>query len=519
MKNKSISIFEKFDIPIIIISFVLTLAVVISTVLNPQGTIDVADAFYSIVTEVFGAPILIFVFICALLCMWIGLSKYGNIRLGNSKPEFSTFSYIAMMTCSGFGSGTIYWAFMESASYITAPPFGAEPYTAQAADWAIAYNFHHWGPIAWCMFCIASLPIAYAYHVRKSPTLRVSEICSTFVSKKYSKLMAKFVDYVYILSTIAGIAFFVALSAPVISAILSSYTGIEDGFALSGGIVIVVSIIYTVSSYMGVEKGMKKLSDIGIYLTIIFFVATILLGDSLFIMNQTTSGIAMFMQNVISMCLYTDAVGQGGFPQDWTVFFWSYWLIYAPFMGVFVAKISKGRTLREVVGCMVIGGGLGTGIFLAALNSFSLNLQFTGQVDMAKMLADGQGTEAIVAALSTIPFGNIIMVILSVCMLILMATTLDGSAFALATNAQKTGKSSQLLRVFWCVSLTLLPLALMYVDAPVNTLQTCTLIFSIPIIIILFIMIRAFFKSLKEDFGDKTSTEIIDENRVLEIKN
>lgn len=518
IRNENINISQKFDISVMLISFAVVIALVIGTLVSPEGANSVASSVFKFITVSLGSPILLFVFGCLLLCLYLAFSKYGSIRMGNSEPDFSTFSYISMMICSGFGSGTIYWAFLEFAYYLQTPPFGAEPNSVAAYDWASAYNLHHWGPAAWCLYCIASLPIAYSYYIRKNKTLRVSEMCKEFVPDKMKNFFGRFVDYVFVLATIAGIAIVVTLGAPIIATGISSITGLKNGFGLSAVVILAIAIIYTISSYVGIEKGMRRISDYGIYLLLLFFGIIFVFGPTQFIIDQTTTGLGMLLQNIVQMSLYTDAVGGGGFPQNWTVWFWSYWFIYAPFMGVFVTRVSKGRTLREIILCMIGGGAFGTGLFLVATNAFSMHADMNGIVPVADMLMAGNGNEAIISLINTLPFPNLVVSIFLVCTVLLLATTLDGSSFSLATNTQKIieegAEPSKRLRVFWCLILTLLPLTLIYIKAPIGTIQVCALAFSVPIIIMIIVMVRGMFKNMIEDFGHKTSHEIYLEGKI-----
>ncbi len=509
---------KKFDNVLIVVSFLLVSGLVISMIAAPELTNKISSLIFTGITQSLGSPILWFVFLCFILCIYIAISKYGNIRLGNEKPEFTTFSYIAMMICSGFGSGTIYWAFLEYTGYITTPPFGAAVASTAAYDWASAYNFHHWGPVAWSLFCIASLPIAYSYHVKKNSSLMISEVCQDFVPQGAKRFFGRFIDYIFVLSSISGIVIVVGLGAPIISSTISNLTGIPDGFGLTASIIIAVAVIYTITSYLGIEKGMKKISDYGIYMLLVFFIIIVVLGPTQFILDQTTTGIGLLLQNVVSMSLFTDAVAKGGFPQNWTVWFWSYWLIYAPFMGVFVTRVSKGRTLREVVICMVGGGAAGVGIFMMAANAFSMSTELGEIIQVTKMVQSGEGTKAIVEIVKTLPMAELILVIFASCTIMLLATTLDGCSFSLAANTQHNLKTdeepSKLLRVFWCVVLTLIPLAVIYIKAPMGTIQVYSLFFSIPIMFVMAIMIRGLFFWLKNDYGNMSAHEIYSANKI-----
>lgn len=264
-----------------------------------------------------------------------------------------------------------------------------------------------------------------------------------------------------------------------------------------------LSVIYSFSSYIGLKRGMAKISDWNIKLVIIFCLGVLVCGPTLFIVSNTTQSIGLMFQNFIQMSLFTDPIGKSGFPEAWTIFYWLYWITYAPFTGIFIAKVSKGRSIRAVVANTLVSGSAGCFCFFGILGSLSLNRQLAGSVDMVGMLALGQGNQSIVQVLRTLPAGPVFMVVFCIITLLFLATTLDGAAFTMATTSTVGLKHDEephpMLRLFWCIMLSLVPLTMILIHADLNTIKTCAIITSVPIIFIMAVMLAGWLRWMSDD--------------------
>ncbi len=250
---------------------------------------------------------------------------------------------------------------------------------------------------------------------------------------------------------------------------------------------------------------MSKIADWNIKLVIIFLVAVVVFGPTLFIINNTTQSLGLMFQNFIGMSLFTDSIGKSGFPESWTMFYWLYWITYAPFTGIFIAKVSKGRNIRSVVANTLISGSFGCFVFFGVLGSLSLERQLNKVVDMVGMLSNGQDNIAIVKVLRSLPFGSIFMIVFCIVTLLFLATTLDGAAFTMATTSSIGLKNNEepnpMLRLFWCVMLALVPLTMILIKANLNTIKTCAIITAVPIIFIMIVMLVGMIQWIFKDFG------------------
>ena len=503
---------KKIDKLLISVSLVLVLTVVGFLYFTPDQTQVVANKIFGAMTNFFGSGTLLFTFVGLLLLVGVAASKYGSIRLGNSAPEYSTFKWVSMMISCGLGSATIYWAFIEWAYYIGTPGLGIEAGSRQAFEMSLPYNMFHWGFSAWTLYALIGLPICYHFHVRKNKGLSLSAMLSAITGLKKNGIISRIVDVMFIFICFGGLSITLGVSVPLVSRVLCAVIGVQPTFAMNLILILIISIVYSLSSYIGIQKGMSKISNWNTKLAIVFCLGIIVFGPGLFIIANTTNALGFMLHNFVKMSLYTDPIGQTGFPQSWTIFYWLYWITYAPFTGIFIAKVSKGRTLRSVIANTIVSGSIGCFFFFGVISSLSIHRQINGLVDMVKMLGNGNDYAAIIEVLQTLPASGIFMVVFCIISVLFLATTLDGAAFTMASTATPGLKENEephpMHRLFWCIALALVPLTMIFIGADLNTIKTCAIITGVPIIFIMIVLIVGWVKWMGKDFGKKTSIEI-----------
>ncbi|MDO5733152.1 MAG: BCCT family transporter, partial [Eubacteriales bacterium] len=273
-------------------------------------------------------------------------------------------------------------------------------------------------------------------------------------------------------------------------------------------------VIYSLSSYIGIQKGMAKISDWNVKLVIAFAIGVLLLGPTIFILNNTVQSFGLLLQNFMRMSLFTDSVQNSGFPGSWTVFYWLYWISYAPFTGIFIAKVSKGRTIRSVIINTLVSGSAGCFLYFGILGSYSLHQQLHKVVDMVAMLNQGEDTAAIIQMMRSLPLGAVFMIIFCISSLLFLATTLDGAAFTMASTStvglKNNEEPSPMLRLFWCVMLSLVPLMMIFIKADLNTIKTCAFITAVPIIFIMLVILYGWLRWMLKDYKERKVTLLDD---------
>ncbi|SHJ78288.1 betaine/carnitine transporter, BCCT family [Dethiosulfatibacter aminovorans DSM 17477] len=444
---------------------------------------------------------------------WLAFSKYGKIKLGEGKPEFSTFSWIAMLFCAGLGSGIMYMGTIEWSYYILTPPFGIEAYSADAYKFAQSYALFHWGPHAWAMYCLPTIPIAYYYYVKKKPTIRMSVTCDEVLGDKVYGKLGKAIDVVTLFGLIGGCGAGLGLSTPMITAGISYLTGIPESFELKIAVIVVWVMIFSFSVWRGLKKGIKLLSDINVYLAFSIIIFIFVLGPTTFILDNFTNSIGVMFKNFMEMSFYTDPIQKSGFPQGWTVFYWAWWVALGPFVGLFTAKISKGRTIKEVILGVVCFGTLGGWMFHAVLGNYAIDLQVTGALDLVKITAEQGSAAAIIAAIGALPLGKVVLVVFISTAFIFFATSLDSAAYTTALVCSKDlsddKEPCRMHRMTWAFSMAVLPLVLIFIGG-LQPLQTTVIVTGLPIVFVYILMAVSLSKSLKKDYGTLVNCNMLE---------
>ncbi len=498
----------RLDLPLLLISVGTVLAVVALLTIFPEGSKEVADKIFGTFTAIFGTPVLVFVFGAVVFLFGLALSKYGRIRLGGEKPEYSTFAWVAMMICAGLGSATVYWAFVEWAYYYNAPPLGIAAGTSQAYEFATTYNLFHWGISAWATYCIAALPVAYHFHVRKNKGLSLSAVCTAVLNKQNPgpiwTLVCRVIDVIFIFTCFGGLSITLGVSVPMVAEIVCSIFNLAPTFTTNVVLILIISVVYSLSSYVGISRGMKRISSYNTYLAIAFCAGILIFGPTAFILKNTVNSLGLMFQNYIHMSLWTDPINNSGFPEGWTIFFWLYWITYTPFVALFITRVSRGRTLRSVVINTLISGSAGCFFFFGIIGGFSMDANITGAVPVAQMLADGLDNPSIVLVMNTLPGATVFILLFAVVSILFLATTLDSAAYTMAATVtpglKENEEPSPFHRLFWCVMLAAVPLSMMFIKAPIGTIKTCAIATATPLTFIIIYMLYGFIRWMVSDY-------------------
>lgn len=497
------------DMKVLIISWLALLAISLPIIIFPDQSAVVVGQLNTWVLDYLGAPYLWFGIFCLIFCIYIICSRYGKIHLGDEgeKPEFKTFSWAAMLFCCGVGAGVIYWGFIEWGYYYQAPPLGLELGSWQAAEMSSAYGFFHWGPTAWAIYTVSACTFGYIMFVRKSDVLKCSEGCRGLLGNRVDGVLGKFIDVFFIFGIVGAVATSLGLANPLVTACICTLLGIEATPGLQILILLIIVGMFGLSAYSGLNRGIKFLSDMGVWLSILLILFVFLVGDTKFMYDTTTTAIGLMGQNFIRMSTWLDPIAGSMFPQWWTVFYWAWWAGYAPFLGMFIARISKGRSLRGMVAGAITFGSLGCIIFFGVLGNYGLSMQVNGTFDTVDALTTLGPADTIVQILLTLPMGSIAVVLVALLCFIFAANSYDSASYIIAANTQHhvvDRESIPLLRLLWAFGLSLVPIGFIVLDAPLATLQTATIVLSIPIVLVVIIVGLSFFKMVKEDVKSGT---------------
>ncbi|WP_314350552.1 BCCT family transporter [Mammaliicoccus vitulinus] len=488
------------------------LVAVIPMMVFPKASQEVITSLNDMISNSLGPWYLLLGLIVFAFVLYIAFGKYGNVTLGKAsdKPEFNNFSWISMLFCAGIGSDILYWGVIEWAFYYQVPPYGAKGMTDEALQYATMYGMFHWGPIAWAIYVLPALPIGYLVFVKKKPIYKISQACRPILKGQTDKFAGKVVDILFIFGLLGGAATSLALGVPMISAGVERLTGLDgESMVMRSIILIIITVIFAFSSYTGLKKGIQKLSDINVWLTFLILGIVLIVGPTVFIMETTVTGFGNMLKNFFQMATWLEPFGGIGnrketnFPQDWTIFYWSWWLVYAPFIGLFIARISKGRTLKEVILGTIIYGTLGCVLFFGIFGNYAVFLQISGQFDVIQFLNQHSAEATIIEVMHQLPFPKVMIVLFLISAFLYLATTFDSGSNILAAATQKEVIDEPLKanRLFWAFALCLLPFSLMLVggEQALDVLKTASILASVPLTVIFVMMMISFIRTLNED--------------------
>lgn len=492
-------------------SSLILLIAVIPMMVFPKASQDIITHLNEVVSSTLGSIYLLIGLATLIFVLYIAFGKYGNVTLGKAtdKPEFNNFSWAAMLFCAGIASDILYWGVIEWAFYYQDPPHGGKGMTDSALNYATMYGMFHWGPIAWATFVLPALAIGYLVFIKKKPVYKISQTMRPILRSQTDGIIGKIVDILFIFGLLGGAATSLALGVPMISAGIEKLTGIGDSMLMRSIILFTITAVFAYSSYSGLKKGIKVLSDANVILSFVLLGFVFIVGPTVFIMETSITGMGNMIKNFFQMATWIEPFGGIGgrkrtnFPQQWTIFYWSWWIVYAPFIGLFIARISKGRTLKEIVLGTIVYGTLGCALFFGIFGNYAVYLQITGSFDVIHFL-NTHGTEAtIIEVMHQLPFPNLIIVLFLLSAFLFLATTFDSGSYILAAASQKKviGEPLKANRLYWAFALCLLPFGLMLVggERALEVLKTASLLASVPLLAIFVMMMISFLRTLSED--------------------
>ncbi|WP_088052596.1 BCCT family transporter [Virgibacillus dakarensis] len=439
-----------------------------------------------------------------IILIWLMVGRYSRVKLGDSddKPEFSRFSWGGMLFCASMGTSIMFWSIVEPLYYYTGPPFGIKGGSTEAADYAVSYGLFHWGISAWALYALPAVVMAYSFFVRKDHSLKISAACRGVLGKHADGFLGKAIDVLVIWSMIGGLGTSLGLGVPMISAVVSDLFGIEPSLWLNVVIIIIWTFIFSSSAYLGLYKGIRKLSDWNVYMALGLALFVIIVGPTLFILSYFTNSLGLMLDDFLRMSLYTDPIAKSGFPQTWTVFYWAWFAATAPFIGIFVARISRGRSIRELVFNVLMWGSLGSWLYFGVFGGYAMDLELSGKLSLTEILTEQSEQAVIVAVLNSLPLPMVVSIFFVILGFIFLATSIDSASYVIASVAtQKLGPTTEPARwhrLLWGVLLSALAISLTIVGG-LDVVQTSSVLVSVPVLIMYVLMGLSLIKWLKKN--------------------
>ena len=488
------------------------LLVCLPLALYPETGGQIVLTAYQFISTEFGFLYMLAGVAVTIFLLRLAFGRYGKIVLGEDgdKPEFSDYSWAAMLFCAGIGGGLMFWAPVEWAYYLEAPPFGVDAGSVRAAEWAAAYGLFHWGPTAWCFYGLPTIAIAYAFYVKRVPFLRLSASCRYVIGTNEESGAARIIDFLFMIALLGGAGSSIGFTTPLIAACISRLTGIDNGFGLEMFAVFLCVGLFSASVWMGLRKGIKRLSDINLGLALVLLAFVLIVGPTVFILKTSVESVGLMLANIVRLNTWTDAFTESNFTETWTIWYWAWWIAYGPFVGLFVTRISRGRTIRQVILGMIGYGSLGAMLFYMVLGNYGLSLEWFEILSITTILDEQGQSLAVVAILGQLPWPGIAIAVFCIVTVVFTATTYDSASYILAASATRQigvgDDPARWHRLFWAAALAVIPLTLMFAGrladdprAGLTVVQTATLVASFPILFVGILMSVSLLKQLRAD--------------------
>lgn len=410
----------------------LTLAIVAFGVVQPQLLEDYSAVVHSYILEHFGWSYLLAALFYLGFGIAIACSPFGRIKLGedNERPQYSYFGWFGMLFAAGMGIGLIFWGVAEPLSHYVQPPGGIQPRSGDAASFAMQHSFFHWGVHPWAIYILVSLSVAYFSFRRNMPPL-LSSCFYPLLGNRIYGLVGTLIDAFAVLATVFGIVTSLGLGALQITSGLASISPLPDSFATTLSVIAVVTVLFMISSMTGLDRGIQMLSKTNLFLAFVLLLFMFVVGPTSYFLNVFTTTIGDYVASLLEMSLSSNPFEGFTWTKDWTLFYWAWWISWSPFVGLFVASISRGRTIREfVLGAMLVPTTL-TFLWFSIFGGAGLHLQLQGQVDIAGRAAENVSV-ALFELFSYYPFSGLLTLVAVLLLMVFFITSADSATYVLA---------------------------------------------------------------------------------------
>ena len=459
------------------------------------------DLTYQSIVSVFGSSYLILTLFCFFFLIFLCISKFGNYKFGgdDALTEFSYLSWVGMLFCSGIGGGIIYWSGVEWSYYVGNPPFGVMPYSEESFSLATAYGLFHWGISAWSIYGIPAIALSIAFYKYKLNSLRLSSSLSGLgIPNIESTLFGRFIDLIFILATVGAAGGTIGSYIPMLSSGFSEIFNINNGLYLDILVICLCVSLFGYSVYKGLDKGIKKLSNFNLLLALFFLLIIIFSTNVLSLIETSLSGLLFSITNFWDMSTLGISE-ESEFAEEWTIFYWAWWVAFGPLVGLFIARISRGRSLRQVILGMLLFGTLGTWLFYMILGGFAMNLELSGEFAVLQSMNSVGHADTAIAVVKNLPLETFMIFIFCLITIIFVTTSYDSMSYVISYHVLKTSNENKepdkKLRLFWALILGILPAALViYSDHSVAL--DIILITSLPLMLIYPLMAISIYREL-----------------------
>lgn len=493
---------NKIDWMITLLPLCVIIALCVLFFLSPEQSNEVLSKVRFFFGDTLGTYYLVIGLFIFSTSIYLACSKYGDIVLGDKgeKPKYPFFAWGAMMFTCGLAADILFYSFSEWVLYASDPHI-KEMGTIQ--DWAGVYPLFHWSFIPWAFYLVLAVAFGFMLHVRKRSRQKYSEACRPLLGKHTDGFAGRFIDLLAVFALLAGTATTFSVATPLMAEIIGHLFNIElSRTIINIFILLVTCFVYTYSLLKGF-KGISLLANICFYMFLVLLAYVLFLcGETRYIIETGVSSLGRMVQNFIELSTFTDPLRKTSFPQNWTIYYWAYWMVWCVAAPFFIGNISRGRTIRQtIIGGYIFGVG-STLISFIILGNYSMGMQMAGTADfIAQYAKDGDLYSMVVAIINTMPFSNIIMFLILLTMIAFYATSFDSIAYTASCYSYHTLDTNKqphkLIQLMWCLLLIMLPIALLFAESSMSNLQSVSIVAAFPIGVVIVLITLSFLSDVE----------------------
>ncbi len=495
------------------VSVALLALLVISAIAAPEAFGDASTRLQALTLGWAGWLYLVIVFAVLVFLLWVGLGRLGTLRIGgeDAEPHFSAGSWFAMLFSAGMGIGLVFWGAAEPLSHFLAPPEGLTAATPEAAAAAMRYSFFHWGLHPWAIYALMGLGIAWFQHNRGRRGL-ASDLLEPLAGRHGGA--TRIVDIFAVVATAIGVATTLGLGAAQIAAGLGDLTGVPTGVSTQIAVIAVAFVLYMASSASGLSRGIKWLSNINLAAAAALLALVLVLGPTAFLFETLTTTLGSYLDALPRMSLRMTPFSQRTWVGEWTVFYWAWWISWAPFVGAFFARISYGRTVRQFVAGVVLAPAMVSFLWFATFGGTALHQQMFGGADLAGALSAGY-EHVLFAMFDGMPATTLLSWAAVVLLAGFFVTSADSATLVLAQmSSGHAGDPGFARKLTWGLLQAAIAAALLLAGG-LEALQAVVIVAALPFALLLVAVIVSLHRALADDLmaRDREARELLSAER------
>ncbi|GAA6823422.1 BCCT family transporter [Helicobacter pylori] len=488
--------------PVFIYSAIIVAIVVLIGAIFPAQFGNVTNTIKLWITDKLGWYYLILTTIIVFFCIFLIFSPIGKLKLGkpNDKPEFNTISWFAMLFSAGMGIGLVFYGAAEPMADFAAPP-SANPETKAAYTEALRSTFFHWGFHAWAIYGVVALALAYAQFRKGEPGL-ISRTLRPLLGDKVEGPIGTIIDVLAVFATVVGVAVSLGMGALQINGGLNYLFGVPNNVWVQAIIIVIVTILFIMSAWSGISKGIQYLSNLNISLGLILMVIVLILGPTVLILNMMTSSVGNLLNSFLLNTFDTAAQNpqKREWMSQWTLYYWGWWLSWSPFVGIFIARVSKGRSIREFIGGILLVPAIVSFIWFSVFGVLGIE---TGKKhpELFKMSAETQ----LFGVFNHLPIGIVLSIIALVLIGSFFITSADSATFVLGMQTSYGSlEPTNVVKVTWGISQSLIAFILLFAGGcngaeALNAIQSAAIISALPFSFVVIMMMISFYKDANNE--------------------